>query len=322
MVGGSPPRAPGHNGLVRVPRLSPARYRVATFTALALLCVIIVTGALVRLTGSGLGCSDWPRCNERDLIDVSSKHAAIEQINRLFTGLVGVIVILAVLGALARVPRRRDLTWLAAAEVFGVIGQAVVGGIVVLTHLNPWVVQLHFLLSMALITDALVLHRRAGSDDLRWRAGRGAAPWVLAGLAAVAIVAGTVVTGAGPHSGNHEGTPIARLPLTPLSAVRAHSAAVLAMLAVTLWLARRARRSGNQRLERALEVLVLAGIGQAVVGYLQYFSGVPVPLVAIHIAGAAVVWLAVVNVVLVAGTWPADHRPDPRRPASRAVPVA
>ncbi len=108
-------------------RISPERYRNITAIALGLLMVIVVTGAAVRLTGSGLGCDDWPRCNDQQLVDVSSGHAAIEQVNRLFTGLVALAVILAVLGSLWRQPRRRDLTWLSLGLVAGVIGQIVLG---------------------------------------------------------------------------------------------------------------------------------------------------------------------------------------------------
>ena len=105
--------------------------------ALAAICAIIVTGAAVRLTGSGLGCADWPACSSSKFIDVSSRHAAIEQINRLFTGLVSLAVIAAVLGSFRRVPRRRDLTWLSLGLVAGVIAQIGLGGVTVLVDLHP-----------------------------------------------------------------------------------------------------------------------------------------------------------------------------------------
>src|SRR6266508_2730810 len=111
--------------------LTPAEYRRVAIVALVLLCVIVATGAAVRLTDSGLGCDDWPRCNSTKLIDVSGRHAAIEQINRLFTGLVSLAVVAAVLGAVLRRPRRRDLSWLAAGLVAGVVAQIVLGGITV-----------------------------------------------------------------------------------------------------------------------------------------------------------------------------------------------
>ncbi len=284
-----------------LPRLTPARYRVLTFAALVLLYVIVVTGALVRLTDSGLGCTDWPECNSKTFVDVSSSHAAIEQVNRLFTGLVGAAVIVAVLGSLIRSPRRRDLTRLSLGLVAGVMGQAVVGGFVVLSHLNPVVVQGHFLLSMALMANALVLHRWAARDDDSPRVGH--CPMlvaVLGAVGAIALVTGTIVTGAGPHGGNVDGEPIKRLSIAALSAVRIHSGTVLIMIALTLVLARQARKSHDRATERALELLVLAAVAQGAVGYIQYFSDLPIALVAVHVAGATAVWLAIVNLVLVA----------------------
>src|SRR5436190_6496858 len=157
---------------MRALRLSPATYRKLTLGALVSLVAIVVTGALVRLTDSGLGCADWPQCSDERFIDVTSSHAAIEQINRLFTGVVAVAVIVAVAGSLLRTPRRRDLTWLSLSLVAGVIGQAIVGGVVVLTGLHPIAVQQHFLLSMALLAAALTLYRRAAMPDgSQWQRG-------------------------------------------------------------------------------------------------------------------------------------------------------
>ena len=141
--------------------MSPARYRSITGTALVALVVIVITGAAVRLTGSGLGCSDWPTCEEDQLIADLEAHAMIEFVNRLITGVVSVAVIAAVLGSFFRRPRRRDLTWLSVGLVAGVIGQIVLGAFVVLTHLNPWLVLGHFLLSMVLVANAVALHARA-----------------------------------------------------------------------------------------------------------------------------------------------------------------
>ena len=145
-------------------QISPAGYFWVSRFALILLCVIVVSGAAVRLTGSGLGCSDWPRCNSEKFIDVSTTHGAIEQINRLFTGLVTAIVIAAVLAARFRIPYRKDLVMLSWGLVAGVIGQIVLGGIVVLTDLHPVANQGHFVLSMVLVANALTLHLRAKSD--------------------------------------------------------------------------------------------------------------------------------------------------------------
>ena len=145
--------------------LSPARYRTITFAALFLLGAIIVTGAAVRLTGSGLGCDDWPRCSSTKFIDVSSKHAAIEQVNRLFTGLVSVAVIAAVLGSIRAGTAPADLTWLSLGLVGGVLAQIVLGGITVLVDLHPLAVQGHMLVSLVLVANAVVLVHRAGQPD-------------------------------------------------------------------------------------------------------------------------------------------------------------
>ena len=192
----------------------------------------------MRLTGSGLGCSDWPRCNDQELIDVGSKHAAIEQVNRLFTGLVSVAVIVAVLGALIRRPRRRDLTWLSLGLVAGVIGQIVLGGITVLVDLHPLAVQSHLLLSMVLVADAVVLVVRAGQPDEGRRIAavvprtKRRVRWVVI-WTGLAIVAGTVVTGTGPHAGDEEAR---RFDLAITTVTRIHGLVVWIAVAAMLWL--------------------------------------------------------------------------------------
>lgn len=289
---------------MRVPRLRPAVYRAMTFAALVLLASIVVTGALVRLTDSGLGCSDWPRCNEEKLIDVSSTHAAIEQLNRLFTGLVGLAVIVAVAGSLLRVPRRRDLTWLSLSLVGGVIGQAIVGGIVVLTHLHPLAVQQHFLLSMVILAAAVALHRRATlGDGERWERavsiGTMRRVWLLAGLTAVAIVTGTVVTGTGPHSGQHDGEPVRRFGFAISSVVRVHSGAVLLTVAALIALLVHLRRHPDrQRLDSSVTGFSILAVCQGTIGYVQYFSDIPVVLVGIHVGLATTLWLSLVYLLV------------------------
>jgi cytochrome c oxidase assembly protein subunit 15 len=277
--------------------MSPKRYRQVCVVALALLCIIVVSGAAVRLTGSGLGCDDWPNCNNEKLIDVSSKHAAIEQINRLFTGLVALGVIVAVLGSLVRVPRRRDLTWWSLGLVAGVLGQIVLGGITVLVDLHPAAVQSHFLLSMVLVANAVVLVYRAGLSDVR-RVPVVSAPIrrhvrLVMVLTALALLAGTVVTGSGPHAGDEEAR---RFGVAITTAARVHSVAVwvaVAAVAALLW---RLRRLPNDRavLDGPLTAWVAVAVLQGAVGYIQYFSGVPVVLVGVHIAGATALWAVTV----------------------------
>jgi cytochrome c oxidase assembly protein subunit 15 len=278
--------------------MSPRTYHRVTIAALVSLCVIVETGALVRLTGSGLGCEDWPNCNEDRFVDVSTAHGAIEQLNRLFTGVVAVAVILAVLGSLWRRPRRRDLTWLSIGLVAGVLGQIVLGGIVVLTGLNPVANQGHFLLSMILVANGLVLVLRAGEPDgVPRRAATSTAArrttWAILGLTAVSLVTGTVVTGAGPHAGD-EDAPRLDVPIDDVA--RVHAIAVILTVVAALGLAwlLRTRPRDRDALQGALTLFVVTAIGQGLVGYVQYFSGVPVVLVAVHVAGATAVWLAAV----------------------------
>jgi cytochrome c oxidase assembly protein subunit 15 len=285
--------------------ITPARYRAITAVPVSLLCLIVLTGVLVRLTGSGLGCDDWPNCNDRTPIDVSTKHAAIEQVNRLLTGLVSLGVIAAVLGALRRSPRRRDLTLLSLGLVAGVVGQIVLGGITVLVELHPAAVQGHFLLSMVLVANAVVLHIRAGlpDDELRERATgvRVAHAWLSLLAVAVVLVLGTVVTGAGPHAGAED---VQRYGYSIPAAVRAHSIGVWISVAVVTLLAFRVRDDlvGRRRIERPLVAWVGVAAAQGAVGYIQYFSDVPAALVFFHAAGATALWAVTVWLVTAATT--------------------
>ena len=283
-------------------QLSPERYRAITVGALVALMVIVVTGAAVRLTGSGLGCDDWPRCSDERLIDVSSNHAAIEQINRLFTGLVALAVIAAVLGSLWRVPRRRDLTLLSLGLVAGVVGQIVLGGVTVLVDLHPAAVQGHLLLSMVLVGTAVVLVHRAGEPDegTRTTVVTGASStmvWALATATGVAIVTGTVVTGAGPHAGDEEAR---RFDVSISAVARVHGVTVMIALAVAatlaVWLTR--RPDDRHRLGTPLSSWVFVGLLQAAIGYTQYFNDVPPLLVGLHVAGATVLWAMTVSLLL------------------------
>jgi cytochrome c oxidase assembly protein subunit 15 len=285
-----------------IPRLSPHAYRRVTLAAAVLLAVIIVTGGAVRLTDSGLGCPDWPNCSPGRLAprETSDANAMIEFVNRAFTGLVSVAVILAVLGSLVRVPRRRDLVWLSFGLVAGVAAQAVLGGLTVLFHLKPQFVMAHFLLSLVLLTNALVLHRRAGQPEGPARA---VAPrpvvllsWALLAAATVVVVTGTFVTGAGPHSGGGREDDVERLDLYIPDVARVHGTSVVVLVAlvlVTLVVLRQSRSQVN--VKQRLGVLLVVLVAQAGVGYAQYFNDIPAFLVGIHIAGATAVWAAVVS---------------------------
>ncbi len=298
--------------------LSPSAYRRITVLALAFLTLIVVTGAGVRLTGSGLGCTDWPTCTETQFVaDRGDLHAMVEFVNRLITGLVSVAVALAVLGSHRRAPKRRDLVWLSWGLVAGVLAQVVLGAFVTLTDLNPWVVQGHFVLSMLLLLDAMVLAHRAGIPDdaeVRPVVTPALANWgrALVGLATVVILTGTLVTGSGPHSGHNEAEggasraaqvdaarEVRRLPIAVHDAARIHGMAMMAFLAATIWVLVQLRRHGApERLRAAATGLLTVLVLQAAVGYAQYFTGVPALLVALHVLGASLVWLAVLQVVL------------------------
>ena len=307
----------GRNGI------SAATYRRITLFALAALIFIIITGGAVRLTGSGLGCSDWPTCEDNQFVPDVEYHALVEFVNRAITGLVSAAVALAVLGALLRRPRRRDLIGPALGLVAGVVGQVILGGLVVWYHLSPWLVIAHFLLSMVLVANAVVLHHRAGRADgaaepervpdsarpPRWLAGN--LTRLLVGLAVLAIVSGTLLTGAGPHGGDAD---VERLQFDIPSLARLHGVAMALCAAVALlvWAAAergslRLRGQDRRPAAHATAARVVIGVigAQAAVGYLQYFTGVPPLLVGIHIAGAAALWTAVLRLHLAVHDAPA-----------------
>jgi cytochrome c oxidase assembly protein subunit 15 len=280
-------------------RLTPQGYRRVTLVAVWLIGLIVVTGGAVRLTHSGLGCTDWPTCQANRIYPEWQFHGWVEFGNRLVTGLVSIAVIVAVLGALVRVPRRRDLTWLSVGLVGGVVGQIVLGGIVVLSHLWPPFVMSHFILSQALVADAVVLFHRAGRPDGSVQRPI-AAPQVrnlgrvLIVVAALAIVTGTVVTGTGPHSGSNGDTLVKRLPFAITTVARVHGTVDLAALLVITALVVQLRRTRAPRaVQGRAEVVLVFGILQAAIGYTQYLTGVPEVLVALHILGATLVWTAV-----------------------------
>lgn len=288
---------------MRRPQLSPPAYRRITLIALVALGVIVVTGAAVRLTGSGLGCSTWPNCEPDSLIPLeeSGDNGWIEFLNRLFTGVVSVAVVLAVLGSRYRVPRRRDLTWWSWSLVVGVAAQAILGGITVLTHLSPPIVMSHFLLSAVLVACATVLHHRAGEPDEGHRRPV-ATPEVrlmvrgLVVMVSIVLFSGTVVTGTGPHGGDAD---VERLPFFLPEVTRIHALAVWLLLAGTLWTLWLVRRGGaSPVVQRGLQIVVVAEVAQGAVGYLQYFLEIPVELVALHIFGSMAVLVAAVSTLL------------------------
>ena len=278
--------------------------------SLVFLYAIIITGSLVRLTGSGLGCADWPQCSATKFVDVSTGHAAIEQINRLFTGIVSAAVIAAVLGSIFVTPRRKSLIWLSSGLVAGVLAQVILGAVVVLTGLNPWSNMAHFLVALGLVTIAVFLVEHAGSTNVvdDFAVGDQTAPTrqitkrfadLILGLCGLAIILGTLVTGAGPHAGVENAI---RFNFDMRSITRVHSATVLLCIAATLIFISRIRKNVSEwmRLRAKLEIFLFVAVAQGGVGYLQYFSGVPAQLVAVHVALAVAVWISVLRLWIAA----------------------
>src|SRR4051794_1992334 len=266
-------------------------------------CLIVVTGGLVRLTGSGLGCPTWPDCVNGSLTPAKHQaqgfHSAIEFGNRLLTFALLVVVVLSIVVAMRRRPRRRSLVVLAWGGVAGVVAQAVLGGITVRTHLNPLTVAAHFLLSMVLIAVAVALQQRAqdpgdGAPQPVVRADLRRVALLLVPTAATVLGLGTLVTGSGPHAGDAD---THRLSVDPRTIAWLHADVVLLFtgLAIAVWLALRVLDAPTRAQRRLVVLLATIGL-QAVIGYTQYFTGVPGGLVALHVAGACAVWVATLRV--------------------------
>jgi cytochrome c oxidase assembly protein subunit 15 len=296
----------GVSSLSDVPKLKISQRGFLTISqcALGFLCVIVVSGALVRLTGSGLGCVDWPGCSETQFVDVSTGHTAIEQINRLFTGVVSAAVAASALGSFLVSPRRRSMILLAVGLVVGVLVQVLLGAVVVLTGLNPWSNMAHFLVSMVLITMAVLLVDQAKqsgedkpeSEDRLSSSSRQIVNLIMA-LCGLAIVFGTLVTGTGPHAGDENAV---RLDYDLRTITRVHSVTVLICVGLTILLFLRIKKNAKEWhvLGRPLEVFLGAAVAQGALGYFQYVSGVPAQLVAVHIALAIAVWISVLRLGL------------------------
>jgi cytochrome c oxidase assembly protein subunit 15 len=283
---------------MRVPSVSPATFRRLTVAAACLLALIVVSGAAVRLTGSGLGCPTWPRCTTTSLVAPPSYHAWVEFGNRVVTTVVGVFVAVVALAAVARKPRRRDLVVLAWIQVLGFVGQAVIGGLSVLFDLAPPFVMAHFLLSMTMLWAALVLiHRADPSWEPRPVAARRELVWLLRLVTAVAgavLVLGTVTTGTGPHAGDGS-SHIRRLalPLERVTQLHADAALLLTGLTVATLFALRLADAPYDLRRRARWLAAAIGL-QVVIGYTQYFLDLPPGVVELHVAGATALWCAAV----------------------------
>ncbi|MER6013146.1 COX15/CtaA family protein [Streptomyces bluensis] len=308
-------------------RWTPAHSTVqrAALAALVMSVVIVVTGGAVRLTGSGLGCPTWPKCTEDSLTATSAMgvHGAIEFGNRMLTYVLCAAVGWAIVAARSQKPWRRSLTRLGWAQFWVVMGNAVLGGIVVLVGLNPYTVAAHFLLSTALIAVATVMWQRTRESDTAPRPLAGKAVqqlvWVLVAATVLLIAVGTVVTGAGPHAG--DSSDVERMPLDWENVSRLH--AVLAWIVVTLtfalWFVLKAVDAPEGPLHRTRD-LFLVLLAQGVIGYVQYFTDLPEVLVGAHMLGSCLVWIATLRVLLSLRERP-EVMADVPGPSAEAVPT-
>ncbi|MEV1174343.1 COX15/CtaA family protein [Nonomuraea sp. NPDC049784] len=265
---------------------------------------IAVTGAGVRVTGSGLGCPTWPRCTPDSFVpvahpEVSMLNMLVEFGNRLLTFLVLAVGLACVIAAMRLAPRRRSLLWLAWLQPAGVLAQALWGGLVVSTMLNPFTVGMHFLISTGLIAACWMLYARAGESDgparrVTHRDIRRLG-YVLLAAVFVLLVAGVVVSGTGPHSGDEMAS---RFDFDIEAVARLHADFVYIVVGLTFALLFALHISHSQRpARRAVLALFAVELGQGVIGYTQYFLAVPAALVLLHVLGSTLVWIAALRVV-------------------------
>ncbi|MFJ9925405.1 MULTISPECIES: COX15/CtaA family protein [Streptomyces] len=281
----------------------PRTVRRAALAALVMSVVIVVTGGAVRLTASGLGCPTWPECTDGSLTPTQALtyHSAIEFGNRLLTYVLCAAVGWAIVAARSEKPRRRSLTRLGWAQFWLVMGNAVLGGIVVLVGLNPYTVAAHFLLATALTAVAVVMWQRTREGDAAPRPLVGKAVvqlvWFLVLASVLLLAVGTVVTGAGPHAG--DSSDVQRIPIDWEAVAKLH--AVLAWIVVTLtfalWFILKAVDAPRGPLARTRELFLIL-LAQGVIGYVQYFTHLPELLVGLHMLGSCLVWIGVLRVLL------------------------
>ena len=270
------------------------RLRTALFGVLLFLqSALVVTGGAVRLTGSGLGCPTWPECTPGSYTPVpyqaeGQRHAWIEFGNRLLTFALLLSALVVVIYVLRT--GRKDLRSLAAAQVLGILGQGVLGGITVLTDLHPLPVAGHLLLSMLLIAGAASIYSRREAPQFKV-----AAPTKTLSLisqlhivvAFVVLILGTLVTGSGPHAGDEK---TQRFGFDIRSVAILHADAVIFLVGLTIALLVAA--SVAQSTKKAIYIFFAVTLAQGAIGYTQYFTGIPEILVAAHLAGATIFWIA------------------------------
>jgi cytochrome c oxidase assembly protein subunit 15 len=254
---------------------------------------IVLTGAAVRITGSGLGCPTWPECTYGSYVPVAGQaegafHAWIEFGNRLLTFLLLFAAVAVVIYAIKKA--RRDLLWRALLQVLGIFGQGIIGGITVLTDLNPLAVASHFILSIFLIAGAVSIVARGRSSLISIRPTETKVK-ILAHvqvlLTFIVIVIGTLVTGSGPHAGDIDAP---RLKLDERAITWLHADAVIALFGVSLALLVLSEISPETK--RRVKIFFAITLAQGFVGYAQYVLGLPELLVVVHVLGSTLVWIA------------------------------
>lgn len=268
---------------------------------------IIVTGAIVRLTGSGLGCPTWPECVEGSYTPVARQpeawHKYVEFGNRLLTFALVVLAIAAIAAAFvdsrqrrrAKVQARPVILWLACVPILGTVAQAVLGGITVLTGLHPATVTAHFLLSMAIVAGCTALVVRASDPGdqpivMLVRREVRVLTWILIALSALVVSMGTIVTGSGPHSGDAASEN--RFSFDPRMVSWLHADIVLLFLGLLVALVLALRLTDAPRAARTRAwILVVIVVAQGALGYTQYFTGLPIVAVAVHVTGSVLVWV-------------------------------
>lgn len=290
--------------LGRYVRISIRTFRIIAFVSALLLGFIMLTGSAVRLTGSGLGCPDWPTCKAGNIVPADGKHAMIEFGNRVVTGLCLLAAAVGVLTALVRRPYRRDLVRFGLLVSFGLFSNAILGGLTVIFDLQPQFVMSHFILAIACLAAGAVLFHRSGEGGPsgalfgrdRVSAVDGTMRWLgngLMGLTLAVVFAGCLLTGSGPHGGDPE---VRRFGFSMLDVVRVHSGLVWLTLFVVVIMAARVWTASDARtieLRRRIGVLAVIISAQGGIGYWQWNTQLPALLVQVHILGAIGVWCAV-----------------------------
>ncbi len=279
-----------------LPDLS-GKVRALAWATLVANVVLVVTGGAVRLTGSGLGCPTWPRCTDESFtphgaLDV---HAAIEFGNRLLTFVLVAVALLTFFAAWQT--GRRELRRLAVLLGLGIPAQAVIGGITVLTDLNPWVVSFHLLVSLAIIGASVLLLHRIDRPNPSARTGPVVTlAWITLAAGWLVLYVGTIVTGSGPHAGDRSSP---RNGLDPLQVSQLHADVVFLFVGLTvgLLLAVRALALGPS-VQRAVAALLAVEVSQGAIGFVQYFTDLPIVLVGFHLLGAALVSAALTHAVI------------------------